>query len=69
MMLATEEQVEREFEVPEIVVVETERDRFAGNRERVAAALRENAHRQIVGALTDHSGGVCFVGCAAEVIE
>ena len=53
----------------DIPVVETERDRFDANRQRVTAALRANADRQITGSLTDGSGGVCFVGCAAEVIE
>jgi hypothetical protein len=62
--------VERELgPVPEIPVVETDRDRFTQNRERVTAALRLQGDRQIMGALRNYSGGVCFVGLAAEVIE
>ncbi|MDB5069682.1 MAG: hypothetical protein JWM87_793 [Candidatus Eremiobacteraeota bacterium] len=59
---------------PEIPVVETDRDHFAKNRDLVTTALRANGDRQITGTIRigppdDPTAGVCFVGCALEVIE
>jgi hypothetical protein len=54
--------------MPDLTVVETERDVFARNRDKITAALRANGDRQITGTIADGAGGVCFVGCAVEAL-
>lgn len=58
-----------ELTMPEIPVVETDRDVFARNRETITAALRSNGDKQITGAIFDDAGAkFCFVGCAAKAL-
>lgn len=52
---------------PEIPTVETEFDRIKARRLEFAAALRENAARQIKGKLST-AIGVCFVGLGNELL-
>lgn len=56
------------LEMPELTVVETERDAFAKNRSTIMAALRENGDKQIKSEIFDGHGGFCFVGCAVEAL-
>jgi len=58
---------EKTLTMPDLTVVETERDVFARNREKITTALRANGNRQIKGSIRE-GYMVCFVGLAAEVI-
>lgn len=59
---------ETELTMPELTVVETERDLFAKNRETITTALRENGDKQITGKVFG-DGGFCFVGCASKALN
>ncbi len=54
--------------MPDLTVVETERDQFAKARAKITEALRATNAEQIRGKLRDGMGGFCFVGLAAEAL-
>lgn len=57
------------LEMPELTVVETERDVFAKNRDAITAALRENGDKQIQGKIFNNDeSAFCFVGCAVKAL-
>jgi len=64
---------EKTLTMPDLTVVETERDVFARNREKITTALRTNGDRQIIGSIRQGppngpATGFCFVGCAADAL-
>lgn len=55
--------------MPELTVVETERDQFAKARGLIIDALRANGDKQITGQIFNEAGDkFCFVGCAVKAL-